>query len=340
MKRLSPLMTLVVGLVVGLAIGAGITVARAEVAKINYDQIIGAAGETKITRGKLAEACIARFGSTVAPELQEQAVVDEALRLAGVSATEAEITTRIDDLKRYAADNELAKKMIEAYPPNVLRDKFRTVLSLEKAMNVTVSDAEAREFYQTYPNIFFSKAQAKLICIATEKKADAISAMRRLKDGEDPNKLAVLLSTNEKIRATRGDTGYQTRERVNNPELVAAIFEANEGRGMKSGQYTEPIAITMERVVDRADGTRATERYTEYWVVFVADFRPAKAPQFEDVKAQAALLARGAKLQVMMRKWVNDQQQKIPVKWVKSYDDLSAEMVVVPPSPPPLPQRN
>lgn len=334
MKRLSPLMTLVIGLVTGLIIGGTITIALGQDLKFNYDQVIGSAGETKITRGKLAEACIARFGGTVAPELQEQAVVDEALRASGITITDAEITTRIEDLKRYAADNDLAKQMIEAYPQNVLRDKFRTVLMLEKAMNVTVSEAEARNFFTSYPQVFFTKAQAKLICIATEKRADALAAMRRLGDGEDANKLATLLSTNPKIRSVRGDIGYLTRERVNNPDLAVAIFDANDGKGLKAGQYTDALPVILEREEQQADGTSKVVRYTEYWVAYVADFRVAKAPTFDDIKPQATLLARGAKLQSMMKKWINAQQQKITVKWVKKYDDPAAELLtVVPPVP-------
>lgn len=332
MKRLSPLMMLVIGLIVGLSVGALITGAKGDDTKFNYDQVIGSAGETKITRGKLAEACIARVAGQVAPELQEQAVVDEALRTSGIVVTDADVQARVEELKRYAGDNELARQMLEAYPQNVLRDKFRTILMLEKALKITVNPNEARDFFTSNPNLFFSKSMAKLVCIVTDTLADAHRACQRLKDGEDPGKLSVLLSTNPKIREARGEVGYQTRERVNNQLLAEAIFDANEGKGLKPGQFTEPILIKSDDLT--ADGPRHVE---EYWVAYVADFREGKTPRFEDVQAEATLLARGMKLQKAMPLWVRQQWQNIPVKWVKRYDDPVSDMLAITPPPPSRP---
>lgn len=351
MKRLSPLMTLVIGLLVGLFVGAAFTTAVGDVIKMNYDQIVGQAGETKITRGKLAEYCIARMGWKVAPELQEQAVLEEALRTSGFTVTDAEVQARIDLLTRYAADNELARQQLEAYPQNVLREKLRAILISEKALNINITAKDAEDFYITYPRLFFSKPMAKLVCIATTNLTDARRAMQRLRDGEDPGKLSAMLSTNEKIRELKGDVGYQTRDRVNSSKLAEQIFDANDGKGLKPGQYTEPIEIVTEFMRDkrgpdgqkiiRPDGNpeREVVRITEHWIAYVADFKQSKTPQFAEVKDVAALLARGAKLQQTLPKWVAQQRQQMTVKWVKDFDDPAAELQVVPPPPPPRETR-
>ncbi len=351
MKRLSPLMTLVIGLSVGLSVGAALTAAVGDQIRMNYDQIVGQAGETTITRGKLAEYCIARIGWKVAPELQEQAVLEEALRTSGFTVTDAEVQARIDLLTRYAADNELARQQLEAYPQNVLREKLRAILLSEKALHITITAKEAEDFYLTYPGLFFSKPMAKLICIATTNLTEARRAMQRLRDGEDPSKLSAMLSTNEKIREVKGDVGYQTRDRVNSSKLAEQIFDANDGKGLKPGQYTEPIEIVTEfmrdklgpdgRTIIRPDGKPEKEvvRISEHWIAYVADFKQSKTPRLEEVRDVAALLARGTKLQQTLPKWIAQQRQQITVKWVKDFDDPAAELQVVSPPPPPRDTR-
>jgi hypothetical protein len=325
-KRLSPLMTLVIGLLVGLSIGAVVTVAVGDEIKVNYDQVVGQAGETTITRGKLAEYCIARAAKDVVPVVQEQAVIDEALRVSGVTATDAEIDARIAELQKYA-DNEMARKQLEAYPRPVLRDKLRSIIMFEKALKLTVTPREAEVFYTSYPQLFFTPPVAKLIVIATDKEADARRAMQRLKDGEDPSKLSSILSTNKMVKDIKGILDYQPRQRVNNTALAEAIFDANDGKGLRPGQYTEPIPIPISMLDE--DG-RNTVAGTEYWIAYMADFKPAKSPRFEEVKDIALFLTRGEKLRTLMPQWVKEQRKQITVKWMTKLDDPASPLAVVP----------
>jgi hypothetical protein len=291
---------------VGFFSGA-VTLARCADIKFNYDQVVLQVGDTSVTRSKLAEFAIAQVGEKVMPVLKEQAILDEGLRRAGVSVTDAEIEARIGEFEKYA-DNNLVREQLNSYPRPVLRDKLRSILAYEKAIKLSVKPSEAEGFYVRNPQLFFTPPVAKLVAIVTSNVTDAKRAVQRLRDGEDAKKLSALMSTNPKIKAASGDVGWKTKETVNNPALKEAIFDANDGKGLQVNQCTEPILIETPTL-----GPDGKEHIInkEYWVVTVSEFVPSKAPRFEDVKDVATFLARGEKLSTQMPGWINDQKKAL-----------------------------
>lgn len=293
MTRLYALLLLSIGLLAGFLGGAALTTAYSQPQQFDYTQVVAQFGETKITRGRLAEYALAQNGMVqLAGTLRSVAVVEEAARKQGVTVSADEIKQRIDEV--YAlTESDRERRALDATPSWLLEENMRTRLQAEKLMGLALSDNEVSNYYTSHPQQFFRPAQADLICIATSNRTDALTALNRLKDGEDPEKLAQQYSSEKVLREAKGHLGWTIRDMLN-PEAAEAIFDANKGLGMKPKQFTN--------VIQTKDGNQAW-----YLVFYVTEMRPNFTPTLEQIRPAVQYIARTEKFEKAAPQWFKEQ---------------------------------
>ena len=335
MKRRSfPLMYLAAGLGVGFLCGAIITIARGDLVKVNYDQVVGQVGETTITRSQLAERAIAISGAKVLDgELKHQAYVQEAARRAGVVVSTAEVDQRIEEyrnlLKQYKelADLLGSEHTFNATPHWLLEEQFRTALDAEKMLDVKVSEADIEKCFTEKLNRFYHPPMVKLILIACSNETDARKAWNRLKDGEDPGELSHLYSSAEDLRNAKGDIGWVPESKMSK-EVSDAVFGAHDGLGLKPKEFTEVIRYTSEHANAKDFGSTTT---TDFLIFYVDGYQPKAEKKIDDpgVHDAVKLVERVLKVAAQEGEWYKKEEKTTDWKRVKDLLDSQAIPVAV-----------
>lgn len=327
MKRLYPLLLVATGLFVGFLCGALVTTARTDQAKFTYDQVIGQAGDTPITRGELAELAIYRHGSKILDQdLRKHAIVYEAARRAGVTATSDEVDQRIAEyqslLQNYVelADLLGTKKAFDAIPRRILEDQFRTALLAEKLMKISVNNTDVQNTYIDNLKRFYRPPMAKLVLTVTNTEAAATRAYRRLKDGEDPRKVSTEISTDEAIAKMKGDLNWVSRSAMSY-DVYTAIFDANDGKGLRPKDCTPVIKYKNEN------------GKIDYMVFYVEDTRSSHQVELKEARTAVEFLARYQKLANQEPVWFAEQEKAIEWKRVSNLLEPVSPLVTVPATP-------
>ncbi len=317
MKRINPLLTLTAGLFIGLLCGAAITVAHSDPPKFDSEQVVAQAGETKLTRGQLAQDILAESGSKLLDAYRDRLIVAEGARRAHVSSTADELDRHIDESLKYTND-EAQKKQLEATPRWMLEEQFRTPFTLEKLLNITVSDSEAQDFYRSHPEIFIHPELIHLVSIATDSQASAESALKQLEDNVSAEDIAATFADNPDLKSFNGDIGWFDRETLaSQPRVAQAIFEGNAGNPLKPGQHTDIIKDTSQN----------GELYRLFYVI---DAHAGDNPSFEQAKDKAIYYCRSRKTALGTPNWFLDNIGDIQWKCVKDFADPQAQLVTVP----------
>ncbi|MHB9023344.1 MAG: foldase protein PrsA [Armatimonadota bacterium] len=314
MKRVHSLLILCTGLLIGFLGGAMVTVVYSEQAKYNYSQVVARAGETLVTRDQLAETMILKGGNKVLDgELRYSASVEELARRAGVTVTADELSKRLEEC--YKTYDILGKrKAIDSMPLPLLHEQMHITMLAEKILKLTISDREAEVYFQEQRSQFYKPALYKLILISASTEADAASIIKRLKKGESARALAKLFNVDDRLKAAEGDIGWVARTSMG-PAVADAIFEANDGKGLRAKNFTTPI-IQKNEETGGAD----------YLIFYVDNYQADYAPPFEEVHPAATFLARGVKVATQFKTYFDQHKSEVEWKRVKDLFDPKAQL--------------
>lgn len=325
MKRIQSLLVLLVGVAIGLTTGAVLTAAHGDQEPADYTQVVAQVGETKITRGQLAEFTIAQHGQKMlSGELQDMALVAEAARKAGIVIAPEDVKKRVDDNFEYTR-NPMLRKQMDTIPRWLWETRMRSIMQAEKLMKLGVTNEDVTTFYIKHTaDLFDSPARVTLICIATDTEAQARAAIKRLKGGEDPGQLSKLYSNDPDLREHLGRLGEFSRYDFSDARLAAAIFGDDERRGLRAKEFTlDPLPHIDEQT-----------RKPEYLVFYVSQYTPAKRPSLEEARPLATFYARAEKYAAGAPSWFLDQIKSVEWLQVKDLADPKAplEKVTISPS--------
>lgn len=328
MKRIQLLVMLFAGGLAGFLGGVAITAAHSTPPKFDADQVVAQAGETKLTRGEMAQLLFADYGDKyIDGQLRDMLIVQEEARKAGVTVSADEVEQRVKDsleFSRYV----MAKSRMEAVPHWLLAEQMRPVLLLEKILNLSVSDKEVGEYYRKNLGLFTRPAMADLVCIVTKDKAEADRALRRLKDGEDPGMLSAQISCEPLIRERKGQMGWFTRDAMS-PAVALAVFEGNDGEPLKPKQFTKVMMLYSGAVSPNNPG----DGEMEYFIFYVNSIERSVTPSLKDVYPAALYYARAKKLTEQAPRWFKEHVGKVDWKHLKHFGDPQAELTPFPLSP-------
>lgn len=310
MKRISSVILLMSGIFIGFLTGAFTRVAHSDFVKANYDQVIAQLGETKITRAELAERLLTTRGKRdllgmelLRGEYQDRLLIIEAARKKNITVSEDEINQRVKE----TMEIEVGSK---DQPRHLLADRAKVILLAEKILDINVTDQDAYNFYKdpTNARIFLQPEMAKLICVASLKSADATTALRRIRAGDDPKKISEQFSYDPRLKEMKGDLGWVMGTALPTGVQIA-IFGGTRKPPMKPGEATEVMTIDSQNPVPNDKGEY--ERRTEYWILYIEDIRPQMMPSFNDTKKIAIHYCRLSRFAVVYNSWMLKQAEEV-----------------------------
>ncbi len=164
-------------------------------------------------------------------------------------------------LKSDVAKKKEVQQAIERAKEQVIVQAF-VFEQLKAKVNEAAIEKEYKALKDKFMTEVKNKKEVKVRHILLKEEADAKAALKRLKSGEDFQKLARELSIDKQSGQDGGDLGYILEGTV--PDFDEAL------KKLKTGKTS----------------AEATKTQFGYHLFKVDDRRSAKAPKFDDVKAQ------------------------------------------------------
>lgn len=199
--------------------GVAISQERFDSAMSPYQLQIDALGEGMVTAEKLTE-----IKTTVLENLIYNELLYQESQKIGIKVEEKEINEAYDSRKaQFSSETEFLETLnLYKFTAAEFKDQIRWGLSIQYFINkqFTVSDEEAKQFYNDNPDEFLEPAQAKVshIMIMVDSSADQAKkeaakkqleeALKRLKAGEDFAALAKEVSEDIDTKENGGDLDY------------------------------------------------------------------------------------------------------------------------------------
>ncbi|WP_208585554.1 peptidylprolyl isomerase [Gracilibacillus suaedae] len=180
---------------------------------------------------------IEQYGESVLHDLIDKKVIfqlaeDEGLEI-HPKIVDRELS-RMMVMQGLLSEGEKEKK-IEKWTEQI---KYRYYLQQLLSEDVSVSEAEIEEYYQSYQNQYQFDDMVQLSHILVSTQQEAEYAMARLDDGEPFNEVAQELSIDEESRADGGYLGFysETSSFIPKEYYDTAI-------SLEAGTYSEPILV-------------------------------------------------------------------------------------------------
>ncbi|NCP62897.1 MAG: hypothetical protein GW748_06945 [Alphaproteobacteria bacterium] len=239
-----------------LLLAAASALALSTVSVFAADQVVA-----KVNGKEITTADLKQLESSLPPEMIKRAQQKGDIK--------EELTNQLVDLrvitdaalKSDVAKTKEVQQAIERAKEQVIVQAF-----VFEQLKSKVNDQAIEQEYKTLKDKFMKevkdKKEIKVRHILFKDEKDANAALKRLKNGEDFQKLARELSEDKQSGQDGGDLGYILEGTV--PEFDAAL------KNLKSGDSSK----------------EATKTNFGYHLFKVDDRRSAKPPKFEDVKAQ------------------------------------------------------
>lgn len=175
------------------------------------------------------------FTQEVTDTLIVEALLTAEVQRQGIAVTDEEISQRLQTSPPRADQNPAA------YRKRMERDiAFRKLFETCYAGKISVSEAEARTYYQARPTRFNSPEQvrARHIQVAASQQALAESLLAQLKEGADFAILAKNHSQDENSADQGGDVGLFARQDMEKPFADAAFaLQVNDLSGIVKTSY-------------------------------------------------------------------------------------------------------
>jgi peptidyl-prolyl cis-trans isomerase C len=223
----------------------------------------------------------------------EEAAIDEELKtLKGGFANEDEFSTA---LSKANLSEALIRSQIKR------RQAIENFIAQQFAETVTVSDKEAKDFYESHPDSFKQPEQVRAshILIKIDPQADESQRaqarqqiehiQRKLQEGEDFATLAKTFSQ-DPSGARGGDLGYFRRGEMVKPFEEAAF-------ALKPGEVSDPVESTFG-----------------YHLITVIDKKPETTIAYEDIKDRIEHYLKDKNVQEKVRLQVQRLKEKAKVE--------------------------
>ncbi len=209
------------------------------------ERIVARADGIVVTETELQQTALERYGAATLRELIQQKLVEREAQQRGIMVTESEIA------------NALKQQSLPDTPTN--RQRVRQELLLDKLAEamVTVSEEEARRYFEQNRHLFDLPPRVWLRDITVESKenADALIQALRYRKGDNFAELARHFSINPATRQRGGDMGIVPLNDLA-PPLQQAV------KRLKVGEFSEPIKLNGEWVIVKLEARYPAEQKT------------------------------------------------------------------------------
>ena len=233
-----------------------------------------------------------------------------AKRSADEKVTDEEVGTMFDRIKQNFGSDEELQKQIASHGQTVdgVKKEIRSSLQSQHWIDsqikdkVSVTDAEADEFYKANPDKFTQPERVRashiLVKVEQDAKADVVAEKQkqaqaiadRVKKGEDFGKLAEELSEDPSAKQNKGDLDYFNKEQMV-PEFSNAAF------AMKKDEISNPVRSSFG-----------------FHIIKVTDHQQAGTVSLEQVKPRLLAALKRQKEEQEFHKLVDGLREKADVK--------------------------
>ncbi|HYK53562.1 MAG TPA: peptidylprolyl isomerase [Candidatus Eremiobacteraceae bacterium] len=217
---------------------AGIAVSLLASACSAEDKTLVSADNYKVSKGELdAKLEKQPVAGQVLRSMVEQDLIFQYAKDNNITVTDAEIDSKIADIKARLSDAQLAQALQQqGMTEQDLRDILHQQLIIKKAVDATihVSDKQLSDYLAQNHTLLDQQAQvrARHILVSTQATAEMIEG--KLKAGGDFAKLAAQYSTDPGTKDKGGELGFFTR--------TAMVKEFSDAAfSMKVGQVSAPV---------------------------------------------------------------------------------------------------
>ncbi len=220
-----------------------------------------------------------RISDNILKRIIEKVLIDQEIAKQSITVSEAEIDQAFNEYKERFRTEEQFQNYLKHGKVTVeqIRERMKAKLALEKLIeksgNLTVTEEEARDFYQKNERFYIEKEGVKashiLVKVAENAPADQVdAAMKKIKEAQAELKKGVAFEEVAKkfgegpAAAKGGDLGFFGRGQMVKP------FE-DKAFGMKPGELSEPVRTRFG-----------------FHIIKVIEKRDERKKPFEEVKDQ------------------------------------------------------
>ncbi len=169
--------------------------------------------------------------------------------------------------KKGLAKSEDFKKRMEEFKKITL---INMLLEQElKAVQQDVTEQEAREYYDKHKDEFIKPTERRLSQIVVKNEDEAKKVYEKIDKGEEFEKIAKELSTDEKTKASGGDLGFFKKGQLNQ-QIENAVFS------LRKGQVSMPLTYKGELYIFKVTDVKGTP----------VEFDQIKSQLIEQLKAK------------------------------------------------------
>ncbi len=169
--------------------------------------------------------------------------------------------------KKGLAKSEDFKKRMEEFKKITL---INMLLEQElKAVQQDVTEKEAREYYDKHKDEFIKPTERRLSQIVVKNEDEAKKVYEKIDKGEEFEKIAKELSTDEKTKASGGDLGFFKKGQLNQ-QIENAVFS------LRKGQVSMPLTYKGELYIFKVTDVKGTP----------VEFDQIKSQLIEQLKAK------------------------------------------------------
>ncbi|MDQ7794871.1 MAG: peptidylprolyl isomerase [bacterium] len=215
-------------------------------------QTVAVVNGQRITRAQLFDTMYARAGRDALDELVLKALVDQAARKAGVTASDAQIQERVQELVTRFGGEEAFESALLYYGLTraALEDDIRLQVLAEAVVmqDVTFNESELRAIYEVNPDRFGLPERVRASHILVDTEAEAQDILSRLREGADFAALAVEFSLDGQSAVNGGDLGFFAFDDMLE-EFSAVAFSLNPGElsGVVPSLYGHHVILVTGR---------------------------------------------------------------------------------------------
>jgi parvulin-like peptidyl-prolyl isomerase len=298
------------------ATGAVATVNGKEISADAYNEEV-----KKMTQGmpgKMPYPVAKRFQTRTLDRLIDKQLIEAKIESAGIEVTDKEISNEFDRVKERLSERIPDGKdfqwfldrqgMDQAQFKDQIAKQLRLEKLLKKKEGISVSDEEAKKYYQNNKSEFEKKERVKArhILVKTspdagtgevegaKKKAQKLADQARSGDKD----FATLAEENSEGPSARrgGDLGYFTKDRMM-PAFSEAAFN------MKEGEISDPVKTSQGYHVIKKEGTK-----------------PAETTSFEDAKSDIVQKLERKQLRKAMKSFTEELRKQAKIS--KNTDNI------------------
>ena len=169
--------------------------------------------------------------------------------------------------KKGLAKSEDFKKRMEEFKKITL---INMLLEQElKAVQQDVTEKEAREYYDKHKDEFIKPTERRLSQIVVKNEDEAKKVYEKIDKGEEFEKIAKELSTDEKTKASGGDLGFFKKGQLNQ-QIENAVSS------LRKGQVSMPLTYKGELYIFKVTDVKGTP----------VEFDQIKSQLIEQLKAK------------------------------------------------------